>query len=147
MTMDERDTGNARISFNVRSENSRPKTQLVTNPKPIYPNEARDWINNPKNPGQSFLPNNVDLVPTKPSFAAISGFFATNIIKPIIRGIMMNTIIVIRKIPDLRNLINSGTRVALIFFISQLHLSRSFLKNRIPDLPPQLAIKSEDNLN
>src|SRR4030042_4232264 len=140
-----RETGNASMSFMVRSEYSLPKIQLVTNPNPISPNILTNCMNRLKYAGQSvFSPKKVDLVPSRPSLLTSSGFFAIYIKSPMKIDIKAKARIVIGNILDLRTFRLSTHKTDKIPFILHfLHSLRLFLKNMIPGFPPQLLITGE----
>src|SRR5271157_1574555 len=84
MTMYDLGRGKASRSFTVRSEYSRPNTQLATNPNPINPNAEIICARSPRYDGQSTFCIMDDFVPNRPIFPASSGFLAMNIKKPVI---------------------------------------------------------------
>src|SRR4030042_4096597 len=146
-TMTCRETGNASISFMVRSEYSLPKIQLVTNPNPISPIMLTICMDRLKYAAQSqFSPKKVALVPSRPSLLISSGFFEINIKSPMKIDIKAKARIVIGNILDLRTLRLSTHKADKIPFILHfLHSLRLFLKNMIPGFPlPLSAILAED---
>jgi hypothetical protein len=123
-TMNDRETGNARRSVTVRSEYSRPNTQLVTKANPIAPIPAMPSLSSPKYVGQSAFPNIDAFVLIIPNLLENSGFFTTNIKNPIINGMKTETRKDIKNIRDLRIFRISAQKVAGMLFISHLLLFR-----------------------
>src|SRR5699024_8994186 len=119
----------------VLSAYSRPKIQLVTNPKTKVPPTAIICACKLIYDGQLASPAIWALAPINPAFLASSGFFNTNMKNPAMNGAIVNAAAVSHMTLDLRILSPSACRAAKKSLMTKSLLSfRSCLTKNLPSL-------------